>query len=379
MTPSIGVIVNPVAGVGGPAGLKGSDGAEIQAAAITRGSSARAEGRAADALALIGRMRPGAHVLTAADSMGEDASRAAGLTPDIVYRPAAAETSGRDTTAAATALAHAGARLILFAGGDGTARDVCDALLGDTAVLGVPAGVKMYSGCFAVSPVAAGAVAASWMTRGKHPVAEVEVLDVDEEQIRHGRVDPTLYGMVRIPIEPGRTQARKSPTGASQLGAVRSAAAGVVERMRPGVTYLLGPGGTISEVATLLGVEGTPLGVDVVRDGALVLADASERELLALVDGRVARAVLTVIGGQGFLLGRGNQQISAAVLEKIGDDPLIVVATEEKLIDLGGRPLLVDTGDPDLDMRFEGYAKVVTGTRTTSLYPVLAPESKGTS
>ncbi len=126
-------------------------------------------------------------------------------------------------------------------------------------------------------------------------------------------------------------------------------------------------------------MEGTPLGVDVVRDGALVLADASERELLALVDGRVARAVLTVIGGQGFLLGRGNQQISAAVLEKIGDDPLIVVATEEKLIDLGGRPLLVDTGDPDLDMRFEGYAEVVTGRRTTSLYPVLAPESKGTS
>jgi predicted polyphosphate/ATP-dependent NAD kinase len=377
MTPSIGVIVNPVAGVGGPAGLKGSDGIEIQATAIARGSAARAGGRATDALALIGRLHPGARVLTAAGSMGEDASHGAGLTPEVVYRSTAAETIGLDTTNAATALVSAGAGLILFAGGDGTARDVCDAPLADTAVLGIPAGVKMYSGCFAVSPVAAGAVAAHWMAGGEHPVAEVEVLDVDEEQIRQGRVDPTLYGIVRVPVEPGRTQARKSPTGGSQLGAVRTAAAGAVERMRPGVTYLLGPGGTISEVAALLGVEGTPLGVDVARDGALVLADASERELLDLLDGAVAKAIITVIGGQGFLLGRGNQQISAAVLETIGSDPLMVVATEEKLIDLDGRPLLVDTGDPDLDARLEGYTEVVTGPQTTSLYAVHAPESEG--
>lgn len=376
MTPSIGVIVNPVAGVGGPAGLKGSDGIEIQATAIARGSAARAGGRATDALALIGRLHPGARVLTAAGSMGEDASRGAGLTPEVVYRSTAAETIGLDTTNAATALVSAGAGLILFAGGDGTARDVCDAPLADTAVLGIPAGVKMYSGCFAVSPVAAGAVAAHWMAGGEHPVAEVEVLDVDEEQIRQGRVDPTLYGIVRVPVEPGRTQARKSPTGGSQLGAVRTAAAGAVERMRPGVTYLLGPGGTISEVAALLGVEGTPLGVDVARDGVLVLADASERELLDLLDGAVAKAIITVIGGQGFLLGRGNQQISAAVLETIGSDPLMVVATEEKLIDLDGRPLLVDTGDPDLDARLEGYTEVVTGPQTTSLYAVHAPESE---
>ncbi len=376
MTPSIGVIVNPVAGVGGPAGLKGSDGIEIQATAIARGSAARAGGRATDALALIGRLHPGARVLTAAGSMGEDASRGAGLTPEVVYRSTAAETIGLDTTNAATALVSAGAGLILFAGGDGTARDVCDAPLADTAVLGIPAGVKMYSGCFAVSPVAAGAVAAHWMAGGEHPVAEVEVLDVDEEQIRQGRVDPTLYGIVRVPVEPGRTQARKSPTGGSQFGAVRTAAAGAVERMRPGVTYLLGPGGTISEVAALLGVEGTPLGVDVARDGVLVLADASERELLDLLDGAVAKAIITVIGGQGFLLGRGNQQISAAVLETIGSDPLMVVATEEKLIDLDGRPLLVDTGDPDLDARLEGYTEVVTGPQTTSLYAVHAPESE---
>ncbi len=376
MTPSIGVIVNPVAGVGGPAGLKGSDGIEIQATAIARGSAARAGGRATDALALIGRLHPGARVLTAAGSMGEDASRGAGLTPEVVYRSTAAETIGLDTTNAATALVSAGAGLILFAGGDGTARDVCDAPLADTAVLGIPAGVKMYSGCFAVSPVAAGAVAAHWMAGGEHPVAEVEVLDVDEEQIRQGRVDPTLYGIVRVPVEPGRTQARKSPTGGSQLGAVRTAAAGAVERMRPGVTYLLGPGGTISEVAALLGVEGTPLGVDVARDGVLVLADASERELLDLLDGAVAKAIITVIGGQGFLLGRGNQQISAAVLETIGSDPLMVVATEEKLIDLDGRPLLVDTGDPDLDARLQGYTEVVTGPQTTSLYAVHAPESE---
>ena len=371
---AVGVIVNPVAGIGGPAGLKGSDGPAIQAAARARGSSAGAGRRARVALARIEGAHHGARILTAGGTMGEDAVNAAGLIPRVVYRPAAAGTTAQDTIDAARALARAGAGLILFAGGDGTARDICDADLEGVAVLGIPAGVKMYSECFAVSPVAAGAVAARWMTRGTLPVAAREVLDVDEEQVRHGRVDPTLHGTVPVPVDPVRTQARKSPTAASEIGAARIAAEGAVARMRPGVLYLLGPGSTIAAVADLLGVEGTPLGVDVVRDGELRASDVSERDLLGSIEPGNTTAVVTIIGGQGFLLGRGNQQISARVLRRIGDDPLLVVAPEQKLIDLGGRPLLVDTGDDDLDRRLAGHIEVTTGPRSVSLYPVEAPE-----
>lgn len=371
------MIVNPVAGVGGPAGLKGSDGSAIQAAAIERGSSARAEQRAMDALSVIAHSLPDAHILTAAGAMGEDAARAAGLAPEVVYRPATSITSGSDTTNAATALAEAGATLVLFAGGDGTARDVSDAKLARSAVLGIPAGVKMYSGCFAVSPVVAGSIATRWATAGGLPVSACDVLDIDEEQIRHGRAETTLHGMVQVPVEPGRTQARKSPTLGTQTGAVRFAASGAVERISPDVTYLLGPGSTIMEVGALLGIAGTLLGVDVVRNGALVMADASNRDLLAILGGGKAKVILTVIGGQGFLLGRGNQQISSDVLRKIGANPLMVVATEDKLIDLGGRPLLVDTGDPIVDRSLAGHIEVITGPRLAALYPVEAPECEG--
>jgi predicted polyphosphate/ATP-dependent NAD kinase len=168
----------------------------------------------------------------------------------------------------------------------------------------------------------------------------------------------------------------------SEAAAVRSAAAGAIAAMHDDTLYLLGPGGTTMEIGRQLGVSKTPLGVDAIRGGALVLADASEAQLLALLDtaadaGTPAKAVVTVIGGQGFLLGRGNQQLSAAVLRRLGPDPLLVVATEQKLTDLGGRPLLVDTGDPDLDQRLAGYIRVTTGVTTASAYPVTAPEHEG--
>ncbi|WP_047523311.1 ATP-NAD kinase family protein, partial [Microbacterium sp. ZOR0019] len=192
--------------------------------------------------------------------------------------------------------------------------------------------------------------------------------------MRRARVDPTLYGMLRVPYRAGRTQARKAATPVTEAAAVEAAARGAVARMLPGVRYLLGPGGTTAEIARQLGVEGSPLGVDVVLDGAVRVRGASEQELLAQIAQGPAQAVITVIGGQGFLLGRGNQQLSAAVLRAIGPDPLLVVAPEQKLIDLYGRPLLVDTGDPDLDARLAGHVRIITGVGTRSLYAVTAPE-----
>jgi len=372
----LGLIVNPVAGVGGPAGLAGSDGAEVQRSALERGASARASERAA--LALAG-LPPGTPVLTAAGTMGEDAVHAAGMPASIVYAPGSPTTSA-DTTAAVRSLVAAGATLILFAGGDGTARDIAAGLdpHGLVAALGIPAGVKMYSPVFAVSPRVAGSLAAAWLDGGL-PVQQREVLDIDEAAMRRARVEPRLYAMLPVPYRAGRTQARKAATPVDERDAAAAAARGAVSLLRPGVRYLLGRGGTMAELARALGLEKTALGVDVVLDGCIVCAGASERQLLAEIAQGPAQAVVSVIGGQGFLLGRGNQQLSARVLRALGlgpdgAGPLIVVAPESKLIDLHGRPLLVDTGDRDVDAALAGYVRVVTGAGASSLYPVHAPE-----
>ena len=375
---TFGLVVNPVAGVGGAAGLKGSDGSEVQISARQRGGHERAGARAMTALRIIASAFPEATVLTAAGTMGENAVRQAGLEPMIVYRPGD-DTSGEDSTAAAKAISEQGDGLLLFSGGDGTARDVSSSSQGDSLILGIPAGVKMYSSCFAVSPAAAGALAVQWLN-GSTSTAQAEVLDVDEGQVRSGRVDPQLYAVVSIPQGGGGTRGRKSATADTEHMAVRAAAAGVVDRMKPQTTYLLGPGGTMARVAELLGIPCTPLGVDVVRSGNVLLKDASERELVELLKddpGRHAQAVVSVIGGQGFLLGRGNQQLSAQVLSLLGTPPMIVVATEQKLIDLHGRPLLVDSGDTGVDATLSGYVEVVTGPQASSYYPVKAPELEG--
>ncbi len=369
----LGLIINPLAGVGGPAGLAGSDGADVQLTAQKLGASAQAEARAKIALEAL---PPGTPVLTAAGSMGENMVRAAGLAPEVLYT-AGLPTTSADTTSATRALAAAGAGLMLFAGGDGTARDVATGLeqYPDAAVLGIPAGVKMYSSVFGVSPRAAGGLAAEWLADGL-PLQEGEVLDIDEAAMRRARVEPYLHGIVSVPYRQGRTQARKSPTPVSEREAAVVAARGAVRRFRPGVRYLLGPGGTMAEAARAVGFEKSPLGVDVVLDGQPLRRAASEQELLDEIAKGPAQAVVTIIGGQGFLLGRGNQQLSARVLRAIGPDPLMVVAPESKLVELHGRPLLVDTGDADMDARLAGFIRVVTSTESSSFYAVHAPEDQ---
>ncbi|OIU87495.1 ATP-NAD kinase family protein [Microbacterium sp. AR7-10] len=375
----IGLVVNPVAGVGGPAGLAGSDGAEVQRLAVSRGAHSRAQARATIALRVLAARHPALVIATTCGAMGADAVRAAGLEAWVVYDPASAvqsTTTASDTSAAVAALAEAGATLILVAGGDGTLRDAAAGLAGTApqpAVLGIPSGVKMYSPVFAVSPRAAGSLAADWVDGGL-PLTDREVLDIDEAAMRRARVDPQLFGMLRVPFRVGRTQARKAATPASEAAAVAYAARGAVSRMRPGVRYLLGPGGTTAEIARQLGIEKSPLGVDVLLDGRQLLRSASEEQLLDEIGRGPAQAVVTVIGGQGFLLGRGNQQLSAAVISALGDDPLMVVAPEQKLIDLSGRALIVETGDPAVDERLSGHIRIITGTATTSLYPVAAPD-----
>ncbi|MFI6479169.1 ATP-NAD kinase family protein [Nonomuraea sp. NPDC050663] len=351
----VGLVVNPVAGIGGPAGLKGSDGPEVQRAALARGATPRAGERAALAVRTLRAARPDVEIVAAPGPMGEDVLVGEASTATVTT----AVTTAADTRAAVHALRDVG--LLLFAGGDGTARDVLDAVreLGGQAppVLGIPAGVKVYSGCFALSPAAAGLLAAE----DHDEYAEAEVVDLDEELYRQGRVSPRLYGTLTVPAARHRLSGRKAST---PPGSAEAIAREVVARMEPGTRYVLGPGATTQQVGRHLGLATTLLGVDVVEDGALVAADVTERDLYDLAEGAVV--VLSAIGGQGFVLGRGNQQISPRVLGRTKD--LLVLATQQKLAALNGRPLLVDTGEEETDSRLSGHVRVITGYRESVIY-----------
>ncbi|MCX4758967.1 ATP-NAD kinase family protein [Kitasatospora purpeofusca] len=372
----VGLIVNPVAGLGGAVALKGSDGPDVQARALALGAVPRAAERAAAALRALRARRPDVLVRTVAGPMGEDSARAAGVPYRIAHRPpatsvstgaagtGAVSTGAADTRAAVAALGDVD--LLLFAGGDGTARDVLDAAP-RPPVLGVPAGVKVYSGCFAVSPAAAGATAAGFAGSDGRTV-DAEVVDLDEEGHRAGLVGARLYGTVRVPAARDRLSGRKTGSSAAPPGSAESIARAVVAGMRPGTAYALGPGATTLAVGRALGLALTPLGVDVVRDGALLAPDVTEQRLHAIAMSQVTHGVLSVIGGQGFVIGRGNQQFSPRVLAALAG--VVVLATQQKLAALGGRPLLVDSGDPRADAAFGGHVRVVTGHRESVLYRI---------
>jgi len=360
----IGLVVNPIAGVGGRVGLKGSDGAEIVARALALGAVPESGARTVRALERLRSEAPAGSVelLAAPGPMGEEPARAAGLPARVVGEIAAGATTAEDTRRIARSMAEREAvDVLLFAGGDGTAADVLAAVGTSVPVIGIPTGVKIHSAAFAVTPEAAGKLAAMAARGARLRVAEAEVLDLDEDAYRRGSVAPRLIGYLRVPQERRLVQARKSPSPAGEALALEAIAADVVEGMEPGRGYILGPGTTVRAVAERLGVPKTLVGVDAVRDGALVVADASEDDLLGFVGDGPAAIVVTPIGGQGFIFGRGNQQIGPAVLRRVGREHVIVVATPWKLASLGGLPLRVDTGDPDIDRSLAGHLRVTTG------------------
>ncbi|WP_353633519.1 ATP-NAD kinase family protein [Halobacterium sp. NMX12-1] len=363
---TVGVVVNPIAGMGGRVGLKGTDG-NVEAAR-ERGAEPRAPERARDALAALRERAPDTEVLAYGGEMGAEEARAAGFDPEVVGEPESEETTAADTTDAVRAFADRGVDLILFVGGDGTATDVATALDevdvrkttksssaahqnasrsedAETPVLGVPAGVKVYSSVFAVRPEAAGRVAATF-----EDTEAREVNDIDEEAYRGGEVRTRLRGVVEVPVAEDLQSAKQVHAGSTD-----ALAEAVAEEVQSGVTYVLGPGGTLGDVADALGVDGSPLGVDVYRDGELVVRDGSEAEILgALGDENVI--FVSPIGGQGFVFGRGNHQISPAVIER---SEVRVVASPRKLDETG--VLRVDTGDEAVDESLRGWTKVRTG------------------
>ena len=364
------MIVNPIAGIGGRVGLKGSDGATIQRRAFELGAVREASRRAVEALRRLNVMRDELELLTYPGEMGQEAAEECGYAPTVVGSIRLGETTARDTQEAAKEMARLGVRRLLFAGGDGTARDVYDAVGERVAVLGIPAGVKIHSAVFGVNPRSAGDLALADLMGRVTRLRAAEVMDIDEEAGRRGVVAARLTGYLRVPYRSRLLQGLKSASPVDEMGAMRLIAGDVVGRMEAGCYTILGPGTTTRAIAERLGLCKTLIGVDLVANGKVVAADANEAQLLALIKGRRAMIVVTPIGGQGYLFGRGNQQISWRVIREVGKEKIIVVSTPNKIASLRGRPLWVDTGDRAVDESLQGYVKIITGYREQIVYRV---------
>jgi predicted polyphosphate/ATP-dependent NAD kinase len=370
----LGLIVNPIAGIGGRVGLKGSDGLDVQQRARALGAVPLAQERAAASLESLRPMAADIELLTAPGEMGETVARRCGFDPHplSLSQQKRGETTPEDTRRAARAMSDAGVALILFAGGDGTARDMSAAIGNDFPVLGIPAGVKIYSAVYAVTPRSAGDLAAEFLSGGRVRLQEAEVFDLDEEAYRKGQIITRLDGYLKIPYRRELVQNQKVPTPASEAVQAQAIAADVIEWMNPGLAYILGPGTTTRVVAERAGLPKTLVGVDIITRDELLAADVGERQILEILERRPLGLIVTPTGGQGFLLGRGNQQISPEVIRRVGRENIRVICLASKIAALRGRPLWVDTGDPETDRLLTGYVEVITGYHEKIIYKVVA-------
>lgn len=370
--PRLGLIVNPIAGMGGRVGLKGTDGPDAVERARALGATPVSSARAAQALAVV-RERLGGEVqiVTAPGELGEDVAREAGFDPLVIGAGLLRTHSAAETIELARTIRDAGVDLLLFAGGDGTARNICEAVGLEIPVLGVPSGVKMHSSVFGTNPGSAGELSARFLSNPGSACRESEVMDIDERAFQDGRVSAQLFGYLRIPYQRNLVQSLKSGSKLNEQSALNGIAGAIGARMSDGALWIVGPGTTTRHIAEALELPKTLLGVDLYLDRGVVAQDANEQEIRRHLGTGPARIVVTPIGGQGYLFGRGNQQLSPEVIRAVGRENIIVVATPGKLAALAGSPLLVDTGDPVLDDELRGYIRVVVDQRQESMQRIV--------
>lgn len=368
----LGVIVNPYAGLGGTVGLKGSDGEATVAEAFNRGAEPRAMARMRRALQVLLPWREQLHLFCYAGDMGESCAVALNLAYTLVGCPSAQITTAGDTCEAARVLMAQGVDLILFAGGDGTARNIADAVGTRQAVLGVPSGVKMHSGVYAITPEGAGHIVQLLLEGKWVPIVEQDVKDIDEDAFRAGQVRARFYGTLLVPEAPQFLQQVKNSGAQVDELAQIDVASEVIEHLVDDTLYIVGPGSTTQVLLQQMNLAGSLLGVDLMRNQQLLATDVTAQDISNALDQHTGevRIIITAIGGQGHIIGRGNQQLTPDILRRVGKENIQVIATREKILALQGRPLLVDSHDPVLDKTFAGYLPVITGYRERIMYPV---------
>lgn len=364
----VGLLINPYAGLGGPLALKGSDhvSEELRHAAslLVQQGQSRAQQRCATFVAATQDLP--LHWLTVAGAMGLTSP----VSVEILDFQASTPSTAEDTQRAAELLLQAGLDILIFVGGDGTARDICSVIGDRLPVLGIPAGVKMHSGVFAINPQSAADVLRSLCAGELVAMELAEVRDIDEQALAGGRVRARHFGDMRVPVSDSLVQQVKC-SGREDDGLVQAEiAAGIVEMMQPGQHYALGAGTTVAAVMAALQLPNSLLGFDIVCDGRCLANDVSAIELEQWAAASGLTVIITPTGGQGSLIGRGNQQLSPALLHRLGRERIWVLATRSKLSALAGRPLRLDTGDAELDRSWSGWWSVHSGYQQQLLYAV---------
>lgn len=372
----VGFIVNPLAGIGGKVGLKGSDGIEIIEKALSMGAVPEASKKAMKALERICGLITQIRIVTYPGPMGEIISKDLGFETEVLGTLKEDRTTPQDTENAAIDLKMAGVDFILFAGGDGTARNIYNAIGNSLPVIGIPAGVKIHSGVYADTPAHAGDLALLFLSgSARIQLKEAEVMDIDEEAFRQDRLSAKLYGYMTVPNARNLMQSAKAGSVTTERESMISIASHIITHMKNDVCYIIGPGTTTRAIMDTLNLKNTLLGVDVVLNRQLIGSDLNENGLLELLNQMekkciLSKIIVTVIGGQGYVFGRGNQQISDRVIRRVGKENLIIAATEGKMIALNGKPLLVDTGDEYVNKMLSGYVKVITAMNREMAYKI---------
>ena len=350
----LGFVVNPIAGMGGRVGLKGTDGVEVLERARSLGAIPESPGKAKKALEALVSVKDKIELFTYPGEMGENEAR---IGPEY-------------TEEAEKKMLEEGVDLIIFAGGDGTARNIHNAVGTKVPVIGIPAGVKIHSGVYASHPRAAGEIALKFLQDDEMELKETEVMDIDEEAFREGVVTARLYGYMNVPLEPALVQFQKSGAIESDEEAIDGVTINIIEEMEDDVVYLIGSGTSTRPIMEELELPNTLLGIDIVENKKLVASDVTEKEILDYIEGKKAKIIVTIIGGQGYIFGRGNQQLSAEVIKKVGKENIIIISTKNKLLSLDGRPLLVDTGNDEVNQMFNGYIRVLINYQTESVQEI---------
>ena len=358
----IGLIVNPVAGIGGKVGLKGSDGESVQKLAICLGAKPESNNKAKVTLEHIKRIKDDIMIFTYPREMGENIALDCGFDTVILGSIEQGNTKPDDTERAALDIAAAGVDIMLFAGGDGTARNIFNAVGSSLPAIGIPTGCKIHSAVYALNPRRAGDIIMQLHEGKINQYRDAEVMDIDEELFRKDRVQAKLYGYLKVPNERNLVQNMKSGRGMSEAAATEQMAEYIADKMEEDALYIIGPGSTTRAIMDQLGLKNTLLGVDLVYDRKLIASDVTEEQIFTAVRKQEnVKIIVTVIGGQGYVFGRGNQQLSSRIIKSVGKENIVIVASKEKMLSLIGSSLYVDTGDEETNDYLCGYYKVVVG------------------
>lgn len=364
----LGLIINPLAGLGGSVALKGSDNMAEQA--LSMGAVAKAGLRTSTALGVVEDLKAQIQLFTCANDMGANVLKTMDWPHELVYEPAD-QTSADDTKQAALKLKALGMDLIVFAGGDGTARDICSVIEDACPVLGIPAGVKIHSGVYGITPSASGEVIRLLVTGQLVDLRTQDVRDIDEDAFRNNQVKAKLYGEMLVPQAGQFVQSVKQGGIEQEELVLDDLAAYLASELEPDVLYLVGSGKTTQHFMEYLHLPNTLLGVDAMVNETVVAQDLNEQSILALLSQySQAKIMVSVIGGQGHVFGRGNQQLSSDVIKKVGRENLMILSTKTKLSQLQGRSLIADTSDVALDNALAGHIEVITGYQDKVLYPI---------